>query len=659
MQPFLFSALISFVVFEFLVFIHFPPQPGELKFGGVTLQFDNASAAWAQWLLKAAFIIAVLVSILFAHEIWFPQSQILAHKTNITLGFLFGPLFAVWINGVFRNPPDQPLGRGLIVGGIGLVFFCFIGAAGDQTAKLLTQIGKKISDVKGLGVEVSLSQPVKKDPSLGATSLAGSSNRNFAPDVGSSGLEYISQLDEIIRRDKNYLKVLFGRTDADRDQLDRAEDLAKTVIQPPMSCLASWLEVTADAAYVNERVGLFVTSFRQVPTLGSDERRADVSRSFARDLAVIAADVEFFAAPPKVETACAPLLRIFCKDFVPLDSGDNPVIVDRPGLMECLRKTKQVEADRMQPDVKEFEDKLSGKLKLYVVDDGWKKRPYFAIAYASLMAQLGEYTTAAAVLDGWVDELNARPDRKAAPANDWFELRTRSIQAAYFEEWLLKLGNSAATALRDEHLTNLNKLRGDLANYLTKDKEDKDTKDKKEFITKRNSQADADKTILIEAPGACTKNIENLDLWRQLFSSYVSMEMTHIQNRLHHPSYKSKHYESANTDIARLANLDLSCLSSNPEPNLIYAQILDAYALSAVQYVAVKKDTISSDEKDKRYSAAQQAIQFGLEMTENQNERDKNRGKVAFLERIAPSDWVSTHESLEQTRNKLQAAMDE
>jgi hypothetical protein len=215
----------------------------------------------------------------------------------------------------------------------------------------------------------------------------------------------------------------------------------------------------------------------------------------------------------------------------------------------------------------------------------------------------------------------------------------------------LKQGNSVATALREEHLKNLDTLRMALGAQLAK----------RNFVVKRNSQADAEKAILFEVPGACTMDMADpyLYLRRRLFSSYVSMEMTHIQNRLRHPAYRRKYVETANTDIARLANLDLSCLSSYPPSDLIYAQILDTYALNTVQYVAAKKDSISSDEKKKRFDTAEQAIRFGLEITDKQTQLDLNRRGVPFLKRIAPSDWVSTHESLEQTRNKLQSAMED
>ncbi len=408
-----------------------------------------------------------------------------------------------------------------------------------------------------------------------------------------------------------------------------------------MKCLASWLEATADAGYVNNRLRPFVAAFRQVPTLNNDQRRSDVTRSFVRSTVIIAEEVETFAAPPAVEKACLPLIRTFCPAFV--NSADQ--IADRSGLMTCLGSFNQSLVEETSAS------DISKKLGQFVADEGWETRPYFAIAHASLMAQLGEYTAAANILDDWLKRLTARSGSGSNPMRDWFEVRARSMLAAYFEEWLLKLGDSAATVLREEHLNNLGKLRVALGEQVAKQR----------FPVVSKVDVEPGKTIAFEVPGPCTidKPIPGLELWRQLFSSYVSMELTHVQNRLRHPKYKQRYVETANADIIRLTKLELSCLSRYPESGLVYAQILDTYALNNVQYVDANKESISSDEKERRYTAADQAIRFGMEITEKPAEHDRNQTEGSFLKRIAPSEWVSTQESLEQTAAKLNSAMNE
>src|SRR6186713_672621 len=149
MQPFILSAVLSFIIYEGLVYVDIPPRRGWFRIGNVNVNFDQDSAKWAQRLIGVLLSLAIVFGVLFLHEVITPLDHITRDKTNIVLGFLFGPLFAIWLNAVFSHPPGQPLSRGLVLGGIGLIAFCLIGSAGNQTGRLLEQIGKKISGVKG------------------------------------------------------------------------------------------------------------------------------------------------------------------------------------------------------------------------------------------------------------------------------------------------------------------------------------------------------------------------------------------------------------------------------------------------------------------------------------------------------------------------------
>ena len=292
---------------------------------------------------------------------------------------------------------------------------------------------------------------------------------------------------------------------------------------------------------------------------------------------------------------------------------------------------------------------MAEKLKSFAADKALETRPYFAIALASFMTQLGQYSAAAVILDGWLDQQRSREGANIDPVNTWFEIRTRSILAAYFEEWLLKQGASVATALRNEHLDNLGKLRTLLGEVLVKSG----------FLPKTISRSD--KATPFEMPRACDAGeaVPNRIFWRQIFSSYISIELTHAQNQLRHPDYKSKYLELTNTDVVRLTRLDLACLSRYPPPAQVYAQILDTYALNTVQYVRARKDTLRSDDRDKLLDRAKRAITYGLEITLEPAQRDLNRTNVAFLERVSPSDWVTARESLQQTDLELRSLTDE
>jgi len=642
MKPFVLSALFSFAIYEFMAYLEIPPRRGWFRIGGINVNFSPTSAVWAHRALIALMLLTILIAALFVHERLFPMDAISRDKTNIVLGFLFGPLFAIWLNSVFNHPPGTPLSRGLVLGGLGLILFCLIGSAGNQTGKLIQQLTRKISGFKGFGVEVSLSDPSRKrDSSQGALPLAGSKNSsNFESNNGSAGLGYVSQLGEIVDRDRRYLRDLFGQSNWElMVHLNRAEDLSNFALGPPMQCFTGWLGATADATYVNDRLGLFLTTFRQVSTISDDERRRYVSRTFVHNLAIVASDIESFGVPQAVERACLPLLKIFCSDAV---DRDNTIHEDkRQSLMACLTRSRQEDG----PPSKAKEDAvkaLSDKLSLFVADNALETRPYFAIAYASLLVQLGQYAAAVAVLDSWLDKQRKRLDGKSDIVEGWFEIRVRSILAAYFEEWLLKQGTSAPRAYRNEHLENMGILRTNLQNVLFN----------VSFPLTRKDDP-------FKPPGPCTSTANHLlGLSQRLFASYVTTALTHIQNRLHHPDYKSDYLVQTDVDIEVLLSVDLSCLPKDPQPPLlIYAQILDAYALNMVQYVRATKDVISSDEKEDRLKIAARALAYGLEITNKPAEDELRRQRqVPFLERVAPSIWVSAQESLKQTKIEWSAA---
>jgi hypothetical protein len=642
MQPFVLSALLSFAIYQFMAYVDVPPFRGWLRVGSVNINFGPAAARWAKRVLIAAITLLIVFGVLFVHERLSPLDAISRNRTNIVLGFLFGPLFAIWLNSVFNHPPGQPLSRGLVVGGVGLIVFCLIGSAGNQTGKLIQQLTRKISGFKGFGVEVSLSDPSRKrDSSQGALPLAGSKNSsNFESNNGSAGLGYVSQLGEIVDRDRRYLRDLFGQNNWELMlHLNRAEDLSNFALGPPMQCFTGWLGTTADATYVNDRLGLFLTTFRQVSTINDDERRMYVSRTFVHNLAIVASDIQSFGVPQAVARACLPLVKIFCSDAV---DKDNTIHDDkRQSLMACLTRSRQEDG----PPSKAKEDAvkaLSDKLSLFVADKALETRPYFVIAYASLLVQLGQYAAAVAVLDSWLDKQRKRLDGKSDIVEDWFEIRVRSILAAYSEEWLLKQGTSAPRAYRNEHLENMGILRTNLHKVLLNVSFPLTTKDDP-----------------FKPPGPCTSAANYLlGLSQRLFASYVTTALTHIQNRLHHPDYKSDYLVQTDVDIEGLLRLDLSCLPKDPQPPLlIYAQILDAYALNMVQYVRATKDVISSDEKEDRLKIAARALGYGLEITNKPADDEVGRrGKVPFLERVAPSIWVSAQESLKQTKIEWNAA---
>jgi hypothetical protein len=665
MDLFLLSSALTFLAYECLAYADVPRRKEWFRIGNNTVVFDEKSARWIQRIVIALIVFVFFACLLYLYEALSPVVRSSRGNISIVSGFLFGPLFAVWLNGIFYSPPQKPLSRAQIFGGIGLIVFCTIGLAGQQAGKVFEQLARKISGFKGLGVEVSLSDQGPKK-TAGPTKLAGSAgSQNFASSSGSIGLIYVSQLEVMIRRDQSYLRDLtevFGESNDDvQGQLNRASLLAERAITPPVKCLAAWFEATADATFVNDHLSIFVTALRRFSTLQADdeERPNTIARIFIDGMAAIASDIDVAIVQGALETGCAPLIRIFCPAAIAVspekDTTFKPpkqkyVIKDRADVLECLDGLPQLRARNELPASADQRAKeLSESLQAFAKDRGLQTRPYFAITFAGLMAQFGQYETAIATMDDWSSRQKPGKGPSKA-ASDWFTLRARSIQAAYFDEWLSRQGNTVATVFLNEHLENLDALRKGFAEMLLN----------WDFVSKtvpRTKKAE----IVFRKPGACSSNeIESqLELWQNLYSSYISMELTHIQIRLRHPDYRSRYVESTNADIAWLAQLDLSCMAEYPDPNLIYAQILQAYALNLLQYSKARKDSESEDTRNERFRNAQQVLAYGLEVIDRQARLDIARSGGTFLSRVAPSDWVKTRESLQRTETELRVAMEE
>jgi hypothetical protein len=298
-----------------------------------------------------------------------------------------------------------------------------------------------------------------------------------------------------------------------------------------------------------------------------------------------------------------------------------------------------------------------------------EKRPYLSIARASLMAQLGQYEAAGSILYGWLEAKNKTKPRSGWPSpDDWFEVRARSIIAVFSEEWVRRDEEKIDTSVRDEHLANLDFLRKALKERLIAMDRIAKPGYFSDLLTETASNGQG-RPPVFRRPTACGLPIldrhppsdNDILLSRALFRSYVSMELTYLQNTLHHPRYGDKYAETTTTDLRRFAQLDLSCFPDGDQPDLVYAQVLETYARNALKYSALKKGAESDDARKRRLDQGISASKFGLEVIESTAKADKAQQgpSVPFLSRIASSDSIDVQDQLNQDLQALNAALKE
>jgi hypothetical protein len=621
MEIFLPATALGFVVYEILAYLR-PPRKNayRLLIGEIGIKFGRTSAILAQYVLLALMAMAILAILLLLHVVLLPNA--LAHnRINILLGFVCGPTLGIWLNSIIRLPPNKSLRKSQIVGGIGLVILIILGSIGDEGVNLIQQYSKHISSLRVGGTELQFVQKGRGDATPGAPSSPvagqGTAVKSFAP---SQGLQYASHLGRwFIARDLQYFD-LFKLSDP---ALPSVRRFTTEVIERPLNCLSGWSQTAAeDSISVEQHVRSFAGIFRYLHDLKNDAFRKKFVDEFLHQSKRLAADVELFA---KLST-----------------SNDGP----------CQQLTQ---ASMSNWDVEKNIDEIKA-------NDEFEQRPYLAIAHASLMAQLGQYPAAGAILETWLDEQNAQ--RAAAnktqgkqalsdsvTAADWYELRARSVLAAYLEEWVERDEASVTTPLRDEHLKNLDALRQGLKMAL----------ENTTFFAALLETNYRGRSINLKNPSNCRFHDEGgkTDLWRYLFTSYITIELYYDLNTMLHPDYNKDFAEQTTDSLRTLAQLDVSCAAQESDRKVLYAQILEAYSRNAISYSDAKRDSESDDARKARLYEAMRAAEKGLEMVQASVRADRAARPKAFTERIAQSDAIATEEALTSDPRRLKSLREE
>ncbi len=141
--------------------------------------------------------------------------------------------------------------------------------------------------------------------------------------------------------------------------------------------------------------------------------------------------------------------------------------------------------------------------------------------------------------------------------------------------------------------------------------------------------------------------------WKYVFTLYVTTELTDDLNRMLHPEYDS--YAGLTTNSLRvLRQLDLACLVPYYKPQVIGAQILEAYARNAILYSDAKRDSESDAAKEARLDEAMRAAENGLELVRYSDQIGQPKHD-AYMIRIAPNAAVATKEALTTDKRRLKA----
>jgi hypothetical protein len=687
MTAFILSATIAFALFELLAFTQWPPQASFLDFAQQTLRLTAPAARALRGVIRFLIVLVILLGVLTVHEVSTPVSALAQYEINIIIGFIFGPLFAIWINSVAVHRAEEDLTRGQMFAAAGLALLFLLGVLGGEGSGLIRQYARNLSSVK-LGVaELSFSS---KDQSgrdrLPAITITGVEGTYVAG--GSAGLQNLGVLDVMIKRDRDYLTELFARKAKDKsapdkpapkvpvEDMGRSETFAQSTVAWPSQCLSAWFEQSADSGPVDKYLSAYGDVFRRLEALN---RRAtasgpaidprdlesglnEISLDFVRNGLRMAVDIAQ-SATSDIFKACKPWYDIYCPPDEKPAAADGDAYTRRclrETLDQLTQSTDAARTDKVRQRLSYLSDNLEKMIAVQPASPrGLETQPYFAIVRASLLTQAGEHEAAAAILDNWLREWRHANDSDeqqqkytADPAlqikDEWFAIRIRAMLATYVEEWLEDEDARAATIVRTEHLRNVQETIDGLKNRLLK----------AEFFQTMNKQCPTTCPLTLKRPTICDADEPNarMKLWGSLYTSYATMEYTYIHRALEHPDYATKFAEAVNDSAHRLANFDMSCGARFPEREVVYGQSLLGFAENAVAYATLRAKLDDQATQQKRLDEAERAVRFGLQVIDDLARIDQERSQKPYLKRIAPSFTASVQELLKLQLTKIDKA---
>lgn len=696
MSPFLISSALGFTVYQLTAWALISDDRLFVRFAGFVISWTPEAATWLRRIFGVLLVGLVLSLAFWLHKPFIDLDNALGG--TVVFGFFFGPLLAIWTNTLLAKPSGESLSTGQYIAGAGLVLLFLVGSVGSPTGALIQGYARKISKISVGGAELAFSERSSETSRLGGSLPLSGATPTFASTSGAIGLDYLSNLIWMIHRDGEYLR-LFAKIELQREEaqprvvdldgrqtsqsetdkkkenikgilssLDDAQKFAENTIRPPAACLVGWYSVSGDAQSINRHIDSLGDVFKRLPTIELGHPVSELSERFIQQSFLIAVDAVASVPSALLGDKCDDLLEKFCpsafvreREEYQNDLGSKEVRdnrkrnADEMALPNCLRALQSGQ-NNQSSSFASLRESIDPLLTGFVKSHGWEARPYYAIGYASILAQLGQNQAASALLDGWVRSRAKHPKPAWITAADWFEVRTRSILVNFLEDWLKKEGQAAPTALRNEHVANLNAVRTDLKARLS----DVD------FF--RSISATQRSEVRLNDPGACRSNDPDIVSWRRLFETYITAELTYLVALTSHPNYAEQFSEQA-TGVARgLAGMDLSCIPLDlnpkkadlvhPKAKTLYAQILDAFGSNAYLYSEAHRTLESEQTRQRRVVEAIQVVEYARDLIADVARRERDRNGQPFLDRIAASDAVEVEEKLNATEKKLKKIKD-
>jgi hypothetical protein len=219
MAPFLISSAIGFTVYQLAAWALVSHDRSNWSFGDSSLELSRSATTWLRRTVAVLLIGVGLWLVTWLHRPFGLRGEHLSGA--VLLGFIYGPLLAMWINTLVATPPEDGPSKGQYAAGAGLALLFLVGSVGESTDQLIKEYARRINKISVGGAELSFAQKNSDKGSLGGSLSLSGTTPAYASSTGAIGLDYLDGLAKMIQRDIEYLEV-FGEAELQREKAKRS-----------------------------------------------------------------------------------------------------------------------------------------------------------------------------------------------------------------------------------------------------------------------------------------------------------------------------------------------------------------------------------------------------------------------------------------------------
>ena len=548
-------------------------------------------------------------------------------------GGLVGILLGNLLNRLLKSADDYKFRASDYLEIVLIAVLVILGIGGEEVLRSYANRINKIS--VGATTEISFSDTAPKPSRASAEQPKGAFRNTEGDSGGSTGLQKLFDIGSKdkpnISRDKEFIAILARFEDEKVPLAVETGPLPSTLLSPIASCLSGLSKFYGDAAFIEQQLTamsdpLRRMALREIPDPGP-ERAKSLESIEARLLRVLRRTAEY--APAKLKTEKDLDERYSCANVA--DAYAKGGAVDTASIEAFTASSNDL--------------------------------PYAAMAYASIMAALHHYESAAITMDGWINAAEARLSKAGnGNAERWYLLRARLTQTLFLEEWIRERGTAASSWLRKYHIDNLKQIADRMRNY-------------KAISTMSQKNADYTWSVIgalgvlhsgDEGPCAIpvlpkTETLpeeratpDDEGRLKTLYSTYLSTKKDWVDHSLKHPIAKVTLASIIESEIKNLMSLNLRCIPTNRE--LTRAEHIERYVRSELNLLENASSLKSTDEIQNRIRDAQQLLAFAFQLIRPEVTKIMYRKDTGPIQDRISTDLVfEVQETLFATQDQLKS----